>query len=524
MSSCNRVVFRTSISMLGMLVAVVVVATGFVFAAQSPAYAATYGINGTVKDWPAKTPVGGIVVRVVSAEESDLQNALGSEFTTVTAGDGSFVLSGLSTEGWYYVSFMDRADVYRDMHFRGQGVPIELAWPIYIDEEEDLGTEYMFKISEILSHRVPRVAGDNRYDTAIKMASKFGYADTAIIASGEGFPDALAAASLAGAYDAPILLTPGSSLPSGLITCLDNLGVQDVIVVGGTSVVSQGVYNQLGSHGYQMSRIAGSDRYQTARAIAIQTINVMGTDHYANEPFLVRGDQFADALAVAPFAYREARPILLTEPDKAPSATVYALDWMHTNMGTDTVYVIGGQSAVGDQALYDLWTKVYNQGDFYFWRAAGNNRYDTAARCVSEYWGWNLDIYTVASGESFPDALSAGPLMGKQLGGVLLTPRGSLANEARSQLYSDRIYIWDVLAAGGKAALADAVLTSISSTLGTSQYDMDGYSGVSAAMEGALVSPSVGLGALREAAAQAAQGNHERAKADFEVTKFAPGN
>jgi len=65
-----------------------------------------------------------------------------------------------------------------------------------------------------------RVAGADRYDTAARAAGRagpvgpgsIGGARTAIVASGENFPDALAAGPLSYADRLPILLTPRSSL------------------------------------------------------------------------------------------------------------------------------------------------------------------------------------------------------------------------------------------------------------------------------------------------------------------------
>src|ERR1700690_3080498 len=55
---------------------------------------------------------------------------------------------------------------------------------------------------------VTRFAGTNRYNTAQLIAQgAFGSADPAIVTTGLNFPDALAAAYLAGVQNAPILLT-----------------------------------------------------------------------------------------------------------------------------------------------------------------------------------------------------------------------------------------------------------------------------------------------------------------------------
>ena len=61
-----------------------------------------------------------------------------------------------------------------------------------------------------LQVNVQRVAGDTRYDTMSELISNVGgwsASDKVILASGANYPDALSASALAGAYDAPIILT-----------------------------------------------------------------------------------------------------------------------------------------------------------------------------------------------------------------------------------------------------------------------------------------------------------------------------
>src|SRR5687767_13264384 len=59
-----------------------------------------------------------------------------------------------------------------------------------------------------------RLQGADRYDTAKDVAIKtFGTSDIVVIASGETFPDALAAGFGAGIPGVPILLTAKNALP-----------------------------------------------------------------------------------------------------------------------------------------------------------------------------------------------------------------------------------------------------------------------------------------------------------------------
>lgn len=94
-----------------------------------------------------------------------------------------------------------------------------------------------------------RIAGANRYDTAIGLAQD-AFPDGAsrvTVATGLAFPDALAGAAAAGAWRGPILLVPGTSLPSSVSTEILRLDPFHVDVLGGDSAISPQVRYQIGA-------------------------------------------------------------------------------------------------------------------------------------------------------------------------------------------------------------------------------------------------------------------------------------
>jgi hypothetical protein len=130
-----------------------------------------------------------------------------------------------------------------------------------------------------------RVAGDNRYATAAavtsRLASVAGSAPaTVLVASGERFPDALAA----GALGLPVLLTTRSSLPDVTASAI---GSATPVVVGGASAIEPSVLPGA-------ARLAGADRSATSAVVADWGLaNGRYTDTAA---VLARGDAFPDAL------------------------------------------------------------------------------------------------------------------------------------------------------------------------------------------------------------------------------------
>lgn len=93
------------------------------------------------------------------------------------------------------------------------------------------------------------IAGETQFDTSAVQALK-AFPDgcsTVIVASGTAPIDALAASSLAGALDCPILLTSKSGLPQSVSQAIDTLGCTHAIIVGGEAVVAENVESVLSS-------------------------------------------------------------------------------------------------------------------------------------------------------------------------------------------------------------------------------------------------------------------------------------
>lgn len=87
-------------------------------------------------------------------------------------------------------------------------------------------------------YNVNRISGKNRYETSLNVCRKFNLSsDTAVITSGENFPDALSGSALASKMDAPIILTDGVNV-SKQKEYLDDNNYKNLILLGGTGVVN----------------------------------------------------------------------------------------------------------------------------------------------------------------------------------------------------------------------------------------------------------------------------------------------
>ncbi len=91
---------------------------------------------------------------------------------------------------------------------------------------------------------VERLAGADRYSTSVAINSLFAAPTfNAYIANGTGFADALSGTALAGRFNAPLYVVPGSCVPQSMLDQLDSLAVTDVFLVGGESALTASVYN-----------------------------------------------------------------------------------------------------------------------------------------------------------------------------------------------------------------------------------------------------------------------------------------
>ncbi|MBX9471218.1 cell wall-binding repeat-containing protein [Microcella sp.] len=100
------------------------------------------------------------------------------------------------------------------------------------------------------SGSVTRLAGPDRYATsaAISAANFAPGVPVVYIASGEGFPDALSGAAVAGMQEVPVLLVRRDSIPDEVIAELTRLAPAKIVILGGTGVVSELVSQQLYSY------------------------------------------------------------------------------------------------------------------------------------------------------------------------------------------------------------------------------------------------------------------------------------
>jgi len=260
-----------------------------------------------------------------------------------------------------------------------------------------------------------RFRGATRFDTAQLIAEEaFGTSEAALIARGDLYPDALAGNYLAGQLSAPILLTATSSLVEDAREALEDLGAQRVTILGGTAAVSEDVEAEL-AETYEVDRIGGVSRYETAAMIATAEGNTYGELDGQRTAIVASGENFPDVLVAGSVAYDQDFPILLTYPTQLASPTDAALD----SLEIERVIIPGGAVAVNEEVADAIRAKGIEVT-----RIFGASRVETAvefARFALNQFGWSRNEVVFARGDDFADALTVGPRQGQREQVLLLT-------------------------------------------------------------------------------------------------------
>lgn len=195
------------------------------------------------------------------------------------------------------------------------------------------------------SGTVTRLAGANRYETAAAISANAFSAGVpvAYVATGKNFPDALAGVAASGAAGGPVLLVSSTEIPAATRGELSRLRPGRIVVLGSTGVVSSQILNGLVEYATsgQVTRLAGTDRYQTAAAISA------GTFGSADTVFLATGANFPDALGGGPVAGMVPGPLLLVTGSSVPAAAANEL----RRLDPDRVVILGGSGVVSESVV-----------------------------------------------------------------------------------------------------------------------------------------------------------------------------
>jgi len=207
-------------------------------------------------------------------------------------------------------------------------------------------------------------------------------------------------------------------------------------------IFEQGIYRVGYASQPSYTRLAGADRIETAIQIA-QAAFPTGADAV----ILARADEFPDALAGIPLAYKEHAPILLTNPTQLDPNILAEIQ----QLAPQKIILLGGTGAISARIADQL------QLSYPIQRIEGANRYATAAAIARK-----LDTTgqaVVVNGQNYPDAISIAAIAARKGIPVVLTTDSKLDSDADSvlrQLSASETYV-----VGGEGVIQPNVFAAL---------------------------------------------------------------
>ena len=273
----------------------------------------------------------------------------------------------------------------------------------------------------------------------------------AIIATSQGYQDALSASALAGLLDnAPVLLTKSNELSSQTKNLLTGKSVKKALIVGGPGAISDDVVAEIKSLGIDyVERIAGGTATTTAISVykwGADASKTGGTT-WGKDAIVATLDSFQDALSIAPYAYAKNAPIFLA--DKGTKDIRSSVQSLIANGGFDRTLIVGGTGAVSDTVE----GKVIDAQ-----RLAGGTAY-TTSKAIANFAlaeGMNATSMGVACGTSYQDALVGASFLGK-LGSIIALADDKNSTTINSVVAKNKDSLSECYIFGGTAAVSQTI-------------------------------------------------------------------
>ena len=346
---------------------------------------------------------------------------LGAEPTALTNGVASFTVT-------YFASHKDN-----DTSVGNTGDKPSKVVTIKSTNLKELQSLYKM-LKEKVTFSVGIVGGDNRYETAVNVAKHQGITaitgtnadskgqNNIVLVNGESLVDGLAAAPLAASLKwnndtnpgTAVLLSKTDSLAKETKEYLESLVVNvsksklkniKIHLVGGESVLSESLVEELKGMGFSVERYGGNNREETSLEVAeaVETIN----NETEKGAFIVGGNGEADAMSIAARAAETKTPIIVSSVHGLTNDVLKHIE----KRDDKKITIIGGEGVVSaeEYAKLDALTKDDNAVE----RISGENRFETNAAVIERFYkGQNANgVVLVKDGmttkNELIDALSA---------------------------------------------------------------------------------------------------------------------
>lgn len=288
--------------------------------------------------------------------------------------------------------------------------------------------------------RITRLAGPDRIETAIALSiDRYGDggAGAAVLASSADHPDAIAGGPLAARHDAPLLLS-GPELDPRVAAELERAVEPGAVVylLGGTGALGDPVSAELRRLGFRPQRLAGTNRFETAIAIADEI-----GDHALT--IIADGRSFRDGLVAGAAAAALGGVVVLSDGATLPPATD---DFLATDATRHVAIGLAATAAPGTE------------------RITAPSAPELSQKVLDRLLP-NANAIAVAGVRTFADALAGAPHIAARGGGLLLTESDALAPAVAAELEQRASDVRELVLYGGTASLSTAVEDAISAAV-----------------------------------------------------------
>jgi putative cell wall-binding protein/GH43 family beta-xylosidase len=190
-----------------------------------------------------------------------------------------------------------------------------------------------------------------------------------------------------------------------------------------------------------VDRVGGVDRFE----VTVNTSKA-GWSEGSSTVYVASGEVFPDALSAASAATVAGAPILLTRSDALPAAVRDEI----VRLGATDIVIVGGKNTItsGVEAeLKKLGTVT---------RIGGADRFEASRNIAEHAFPDGADVAVLATGLTFPDALSAGAAVAGR-GPVILVNGGAAGLDAATKSLLTDLGVEEIAVAGGTASVSAGI-------------------------------------------------------------------
>jgi putative cell wall-binding protein len=250
------------------------------------------------------------------------------------------------------------------------------------------------------------------------------------------------------------------ALPSGALEHAGEVTVHGDLA-NGSATRATAVITVVAAPGPEVHRIGGADRFE----VSVNTSKA-AFPNGSDTVFVASGAVFPDALSAAPAATVAGAPILLTAPNALPAPVSAEI----TRLGATKITIVGGAATVSpavEAALKKLGTVT---------RIGGADRYEASRNIARAAFPDGASMAVLATGATFPDALSAGAAV--HGGGPVILVNGAAGDlDAPTKSLLTELGVTRITIVGGEASVsvgiqaAAATIADTSRLGGADRYD-----------------------------------------------------